>query len=67
MSKQDAEISEWLTSMGAAQYFNAQDIESGRTVTSILLAVDKECKIQLQEGSSAIVRVSNWNAIVYFL
>lgn len=66
MSKQDAEISEWLTSMGVAQHFNTQDIESGRTITSILMAVDKECKIQLQEGNSAIVRVSNWNAIVYF-
>jgi len=45
MSKQDAEISEWLTSMGVAQQFSPQDIESGKTVVSILLSVDRECKI----------------------
>jgi|JI6StandDraft_1071083.scaffolds.fasta_scaffold922281_1 hypothetical protein len=44
MSK-EAELSDWLASMGAAQQFSSQDIESGKTVASILQAVDRNTKI----------------------
>jgi hypothetical protein len=41
----DAELGEWLTVMGVADQFNNQDIESGKTVTSLLRAIDRESKI----------------------
>lgn len=44
MSK-DPELSEWLHSMGVTQQFSSQDIESGRTVASIIRAIDRDSRI----------------------
>lgn len=44
MSK-DVDLGEWLSSMGVTQQFGSQDIENGRTVASILQALDQNTKI----------------------
>jgi hypothetical protein len=56
---------EWLSSMGVAHQFSKEDIESGRTVGNILKAINRESKLEIQDGNSAMARVSNWNTITY--
>lgn len=51
--------------MGAADHFNNNDLESGKTVATLLQSLDRESKIYLQENGSAISRVTNWNIISY--
>jgi len=50
--------------MGVVDQFSNQDIESGRTVASLLTAINRDNKIQLQDGNSAINRVTNWTNIM---
>jgi hypothetical protein len=47
MSKRgvEAEVGEWLSSVGVANQFNNQDLESGRTVGSLLRVVDRDIKV----------------------
>ena len=38
----------WLSSMGVAHQFGREDIESGRTVASIIKAMSRDAQIELQ-------------------
>ena len=60
----DEDLGPWLNSMGIADQFSSADIESGRTVGSLLGKIEGGGKVELQEGASAVVRVSNWNALM---